>query len=99
MVDYLNENRRLFEGAIDALPGTSVFPLEATYLSWVDFSGTGMTHQEICSRVQDHAGVASNHGSTFGLGGDGHLRFNLATQRYNIIEAVERISKAFEDLQ
>lgn len=99
MVDYLNENRRLFEGAIDALPGTSVFPLEATYLSWVDFSGTGMTHQEICSRVQDQAGVAPNHGSTFGLGGDGHLRFNLATQRYNIIEAVERLSKAFEDLQ
>ena len=99
MVDYIAENRRLFENAIDALPGIAFFPLEATYLSWVDFSGTGMNHNEICERVQKQAGIATNHGETFGFGGDGHLRFNLATQRHNITSAIQRLNVAFNDLQ
>ena len=99
MVDYIAENRRLFENAIDALPGIASFPLEATYLSWVDFSGAGMSHGEICERVQKQAGIATNHGETFGLGGNGHLRFNLATQRHNITSAIHRLNAAFNDLQ
>ena len=99
MVDYVAKNRRLFEGAIGALPGITYFPLEGTYLSWVDFSGTGMSHDEICKRVHKHAGIATNHGETFGLGGDGHLRFNLATQRHNITSAIKRLNAAFSDLQ
>ena len=99
MVDYVGENRRLFEGAIDELPGISSFPLEATYLSWVNFLGTGMNHDEICERVQKRARIAPNHGETFGLGGEGHLRFNLATQRHNIINAIDRLKAAFADLQ
>ncbi len=99
LVDYLDENRRLFDQGIKAIPGLRSMPLQATYLSWVDFSGTGMTPDEFTARVEQGARIAANHGATFGSGGDSFLRFNLATPRARVIDAVDRLQKAFADLQ
>jgi cystathionine beta-lyase len=74
-------------------------PLEATYLAWVDFSGTGMEAAEFTRRVEQEARICVNHGPTFGTGGDGFLRFNIATPRARVAEAVERLQAAFADLQ
>lgn len=96
---YLDGNRRIFDAGIAAIPGLRSMPLEATYLAWVDFSGTGMEPEEFTRRVQQDARIAANLGSTFGLGGDDFLRFNLATPRARVEEAVTRLAKAFADLQ
>ncbi|HGG64184.1 MAG TPA: aminotransferase class I/II-fold pyridoxal phosphate-dependent enzyme, partial [Rhodobacteraceae bacterium] len=40
LTTYLAGNRDLFDTAINAIPGLKSMPLEATYLAWVDFSGT-----------------------------------------------------------
>jgi cystathionine beta-lyase len=96
---YLAENARLFDAAIAAIPGIRSMPLESTYLAWVDFSGTGMTRQEFTDRVERHARIAVNHGPTFGKGGEGHLRFNIATPRAMIEDAAARMTAAFADLQ
>ncbi|MGB0959248.1 MAG: aminotransferase, partial [Halocynthiibacter sp.] len=77
----------------------SSMELEATYLAWVDFSGTGMDVSEIHRRVHKVARVAPNDGPTFGLGGEHHLRFNLATPRALVKEACLRLKNAFSDLQ
>ncbi len=82
-----------------AIPGVRSMPLEATYLSWVDFSGTGMQPEEFTCRVEGDAAIAVNHGPTFGEGGDGWLRFNLAMPRARIEEAGDRLRRAFGDLQ
>ena len=74
-------------------------PLQATYLSWVDFSGTGMAPAEFTARVEKAARIAANHGATFGLGGETFLRFNIATPRARVTEAVARLQDAFADLQ
>lgn len=99
LVDYLDGNRKLFDAAINAIPGLSSMPLEATYLSWVDFDATGMTREEFTTRVEQEAKIAVNHGPTFGSGGDSFLRFNIATPRARVQEATERMAKAFADLQ
>lgn len=99
LMAYLDGNRRLFDEGVNAIPGVASMPLEATYLAWVDFAGTGMAPAEFIARVEQGAGIAANHGATFGLGGDSFLRFNLATPRARIVEAVERLQKAFADLQ
>ena len=96
---YLNENRKRFDAGINAIPGITSMPLEFTYLSWVDFSGTGMSPAEIQTRVQGSAKIAANHGDSFGLGGSNFLRFNIGTQRSRIDEAVGRLQQAFADLQ
>ncbi|MEL6957842.1 MAG: aminotransferase, partial [Pseudomonadota bacterium] len=96
---YLNGNRQLFDNTVNAIPGLASMPLEATYLAWVDFSGTGMSRQDFTNRVQSDAKIAVNHGPTFGKGGEDFLRFNFAAPRAQVQDAVERLAQAFADLQ
>ncbi|MBU2959360.1 pyridoxal phosphate-dependent aminotransferase [Citreicella sp. C3M06] len=96
---YLDSNRKLFDAAVSAIPGLTTMPLEATYLSWVDFGALGMDDAEIARRVQQEARIAPNHGAPFGKGGETWLRFNIATPRARVIEAGERLQAAFADLQ
>ena len=99
LVQYLDGNRKIFDAGVNAIPGLASMPLESTYLAWVDFSGTGMAMADFTNRVQNGAGLAVNHGPTFGTGGEDFLRFNFATPRANVIQAVERLQQAFADLQ
>lgn len=96
---YLDGNRQLFEAGLAAIPGVRLVPLQSTYLEWVDFSGTGMDAKEIARRVQVEAKIAPNHGPAFGSGGESFLRFNIATPRSVVTEAVARLQTAFGDLQ
>ncbi|MDO9639494.1 MAG: MalY/PatB family protein [Pseudotabrizicola sp.] len=99
LVAYLDGNRRLFDDGVNAIPGLRSMPLEATYLSWVDFTGTGMAPTEFKARVEKAAQICANHGETFGTGGESYLRFNIATPRARVEEAVARLKTAFGDLQ
>ena len=99
LVAYLDGNRRLFEDGVSAIPGVRAMPLEATYLAWIDFAGTGMATPEFTVRVEKQARIAANHGPSFGKGGASFLRFNLATPRASVAEAVDRLKQAFADLQ
>jgi len=99
LMAYLDANRRIFEDGVAAIPGARVVPLQATYLEWVDFTGTGMDEAALRARIEQGAGIAANHGSTFGSGGAGCMRFNIATPRARVVDAVARLQKAFSDLQ
>ncbi|NDW54690.1 MalY/PatB family protein [Aliiroseovarius sp. PrR006] len=98
-IAHLERNRKMFDEAINAIPGVKSMPLEATYLAWVDFSDTGMTHDEVIARIRDDAKIAVSPGPSFGIGGDGFQRFNLATQGARVEDAIERMQRAFADLQ
>ncbi len=99
LTGYIDGNRRLFDEGVNAIPGLRSMSLEATYLAWVVFAGTGMEPGEFTERVEKQARIAVNHGPTFGKGGGSFLRFNLATPRDVVQEAVERLKGAFADLQ
>lgn len=99
LTTYLDGNRQIFDQAIAKIPGAHSMPLEATYLSWVDFNDTGMAQSDIIARVQKNARIAANHGPSFGTGGAGHMRFNLATPRARVADAAARLVDAFSDLQ
>jgi cystathionine beta-lyase len=96
---YLAGNAQVFDQGMAAIPGVRSMPLEATYLAWVCFEGLGMEQAEVVERVQKGARIATNHGISFGTGGQTYLRFNLATPRHVVVEAVERMQAAFADLQ
>ncbi len=99
MVAYINGNREIFDAGVNSIPGLQSMPLESTYLAWVDFEGTGMSREEFTQRVEKDAKIAANHGPTFGTGGESFMRFNLATPRSVVEDAVARLQKAFADLQ
>jgi cysteine-S-conjugate beta-lyase len=96
---YIAENFAIWRDRIGALPGISVMDMEATYLSWVDFAGTGMERKEVRQRLCHGARVASSPGSQFGTGGETWNRFNVAMPRPLLLEAIGRIEAAFADLQ
>jgi len=68
---HLDKNRRLMDDGLNAIPGIRSMPLQSTYLAWVDFTGTGMTHDEVIARIRDDAKIAVSPGPGFGAGGDG----------------------------
>ncbi|SDI73016.1 MalY/PatB family protein [Aliiruegeria lutimaris] len=99
LVVYLDGNRKLLDAAVDSIPGLASMKMESTYLAWVDFAGTGMERDEFTRRLEKDARIAINHGPTFGKGGESFLRFNFATPRSVVNEAMERLTAAFADLQ
>jgi cystathionine beta-lyase len=97
---YLADNRDLFNRRIEAAaPGARSMRLDATYLGWVDFSGTGLTPADVAERVRTDARVLPSPGSQFGPGGDSWLRFNFAMPRSLLDEALDRLEAAFQDLR
>jgi cystathionine beta-lyase len=96
---YLAGNAEVFDEGIRAIPSLRSMPMQATYLAWVDFAGTGMEPAEFTARVEQGARIAASHGPTFGTGGESFLRFNIATPRARVAEAVRRLQAAFADLQ
>ena len=99
LMAYLDDNRRMFDATVNAIPGLRSMPMEATYLAWVDFSATGMPIEEMVTRVEKQGGIATNYGPSFGPGGETFLRFNIAMPRAMIEDACARLKDVFADLQ
>jgi cystathionine beta-lyase len=72
---------------------------EATYMIWLDCRKLGMNGRELSDFFVHKASVGMNEGSTFGPGGEGFMRMNLATTHWTVIKAMEQIEKAVSDLR
>lgn len=72
---------------------------EATYMIWLDCRKLGLTGKELQEFFIKKAGVGMNEGSTFGPGGEGFMRMNLATSHQTIRKAMEQIEKAVSILR
>jgi cystathionine beta-lyase len=100
LLPYLAESRGLFDARIEAAaPGARSMHLDGTYLAWVDFSGTGLPPEQVAARVADRARIYASPGEQFGPGGKTWLRFNFATPRPILEEALGRLDDAFADLR
>ena len=99
VVEYIQENRDYAVDRLRAeLPMIGVYPQEATYLMWLDFTALGMTDDEIKQLLVKNARVALNEGTFFGELGKGHVRLNVGTQCRNVEEVLNRIIKAVKEL-
>ena len=73
--------------------------MAATFLAWADFTGTGLPPEEVARRLREDARIGVSAGPSFGHGGEGRQRFNLACPRSVVAQALERIAGAFADLR
>ncbi len=78
------------------LKGVKLVPMEATYLAWIDFNGTGLSPDEIQDRIRNKARLWLNNGIFFGNNGEGFQRLNLACPRCILVEALNRLKAAFD---
>ncbi|HZK06314.1 MAG TPA: aminotransferase class I/II-fold pyridoxal phosphate-dependent enzyme [Actinomycetaceae bacterium] len=97
---YLDETRTWFAAEIaERLPGSFVSVPEGTYLSLVDFRGVQGADRwgdEPARFFEDHARVKMVEGSECGVAARGWARFNLATTRPIIAEAIDRMAAAIQ---
>ncbi len=100
LLPYLTANRDLFDARIQAAaPGARSMHLDSTYLAWVDFSATGLSPEDVAARVAKRARIFASPGPQFGPGGETWLRFNFATPRPLLEQALGRLDDAFADLR
>ncbi len=78
------------------LPSVGTFPLEGTYLMWLDFRQWGMTQKELSDFLVNEAYLGLNDGAYFGSEGQGFMRLNLGTSRRVIAAAMKQLKEAYE---
>jgi len=99
LLAYLDQNLELLNNFIfSRIPGIKVVPAEATYLIWLDFRGLGLKGKELKEFVIQKAGIGLNDGPSFGPGGDGFQRINIALPRKILTEALEKLERAVKEL-
>ncbi|MEU3645642.1 MalY/PatB family protein [Lentzea sp. NPDC034063] len=91
----LDDNRHLLaELLAEHLPAVRYTPAQGTYLAWLDCRALG---DNPARTFLKRGKVALNPGHSFGTGGAGFVRMNLATSPEIITEAVLRMSKAWNE--
>lgn len=80
------------------LPQCPVVPLEGTYLAWIDCSRTGLSSDQIASRLLEEQKLMVNSGTMYGPGGEGFIRLNMAAPRKILEDALERIKLLLSEL-
>lgn len=95
LLAYLRGNAELLAGHLAAhLPEVGLSPLEGTYLAWLDFRRTGFGPEELRERIVQRARLGLNDGPSFGPGGAGFQRMNLACPQALLRQALERLPAA-----
>jgi cystathionine beta-lyase len=94
LLDGLDANRRLLaELLAEHLPSVGYRQPQGTYLAWLDCRALGLP-DDPAAVFLERGRVALNSGTTFGTGGAGHARLNLATSAEILGEAVLRMASA-----
>ncbi|MFE0101847.1 MalY/PatB family protein [Streptomyces sp. NPDC059009] len=92
----LDENRRLLGELLhEHLPAVRHRPGQATYLAWLDCRALGLGDDPAAAFLE-RGRVAVNAGTSFGTGGAGFVRLNLATSPEILTEGVRRMAAAVQ---
>jgi len=98
LLPYLHENQLYLKARVEhEVPGVRVWPVEGTYIAWVDFRETGLSDIQVEELLRTRARVRLNEGRQFGDEGSGFQRINFATPRLLMEEGISRIAHAFRN--
>ena len=87
------------EYCAEQLPCIKPVRPEASFLVWLDCRALGLGHDELVDLFVNRAGLALNDGEMFGHGGAGHMRLNVASPRSVLIDAMNKLKLAIEELR
>lgn len=98
--EYLDETIEFIDSYLkENMPKVKMIKPEGTYIVWMDFSGYGITPEEVHDRIYNKANVLLEDGNMFGEEGKKYQRICVPSPRPMIKEAFERIAREFEDLK
>lgn len=100
LLDHVYGNvRYVVEFCMNNIPEIVPVIPEATYMIWLDCRKLGMDNESLRHFFIDKARVGLNPGASFGPGGDGFMRMNLATPLSVVKQAFEQILQAVKGLR
>jgi len=91
MVRAFDERRRAIVPMLNQLPGISCVEPGGAFYAFPNITGTGMTAKKLQNKMLEEAGVATVAGTSFGVFGEGYIRFSYANSIENIRAAIQRI--------
>ena len=95
----LERNRRQVETFFhESLPKIKPYPLEGTYLQWLDFRALGRSQAELDDFLVRRARWFVDSGADFGNPGVGFERLNLACPEQVLRDALVRLKNALESI-
>lgn len=80
------------------MPDVKVFPLEGTYLQWLDMRCLGLSKEQLEHFMQEKAQLFLDEGYLFGEEGEGFERINLACPSEVLSDALDRLIVASSEL-
>ncbi|KOP64730.1 aminotransferase class I/II [Bacillus sp. FJAT-18019] len=93
---YLKDNIAFARTFIaDHMPELEVIEPEGTYLLWVNCMAVSSKEEDLMEWIQNKARVSVSFGSSFGPGGEGYIRVNVAAPRSVLQEGLERLAAAY----
>ena len=97
MVAAFDERRRVIVPLLNQLPGFRCLDPGGAFYVFPNVTGTGMDAKELQNKMLETAGVATVAGTSFGIHGEGYIRFSYANSVENIREAVKRLAALLRD--
>ncbi|MGB8953188.1 MAG: PatB family C-S lyase [Candidatus Aminicenantales bacterium] len=99
LLDYVQDNYDFLVSFVKKhMPKIKTFPLEGTFLVWLDFRGLGLPDKEIKTLLRNTAKVWLDDGPKFGVEGRGFQRMNIGCPRKRLEEGLTRIAHALHSL-
>jgi len=96
---YLNGNLDVLEAFFkERIPRIKVYRPQGTYLVWLDCTNLGLAGHNLRNFMLQQAGLALNDGATFGCGGEGFMRMNVACPRSILQQALLQLEAAVNKL-
>ena len=97
MVRYLEKNILFADQFLrEELPSVKMILPEGSFLLWLDFRATGLSHEQIQEKLLHEAKLGLNSGTDFGPEGEGFFRMNIGCPLETVKEGLERLKKAFK---
>ncbi|MCX8100258.1 MAG: pyridoxal phosphate-dependent aminotransferase [Geminicoccaceae bacterium] len=96
MVAAFERRRRVIVEELNAIPGFRCPMPGGAFYAFPNIAGTGFSARELQDRLLEEAGVAIIAGTSFGIFGEGYVRFSYAASTEQIREACARIRSWIE---
>ncbi len=99
MVAAFDKRRRAIVPMLNQLPGFRCVEPGGAFYAFANVTGTNMPAKTLQNSILEEAGVATVAGTSFGIHGEGYIRFSYANSIENIQAAIERIGALLTDME
>lgn len=97
LLEYLEGTANILDKYIlENIPEIKYNKPEGTYLGWLNCRDIGIKDEELRNFFINEAGIELNDGTCFGAGGEGYLRFNFASPRSMVIDALDKMKTSID---